>query len=118
MSEERREAQRQGGLQQVGNLLSQEEVLRRREGWKYLALQGYLVGRPHQFEYELESYVFDLALLDANILVEFDGPYHSGSQQCIVDQAKDLVAQRHGFVVVRRAVRPASVIEPSAIDGL
>lgn len=118
MNEGRREAQRQGGLLQSGNLLSQDEVLRRREGWKYLALQGCLADRPHQFEYELESYVYDLALFDVSILVEFDGPYHSGKNQSIVDQTKDLIARRHGFVVVRRAVSPASIIEPSAIDGL
>lgn len=118
MNDGRREAQRQGGYLQAGNLLSQGEVLRRREGWKYLALQEYLASRPHQFEYELESYIFDLALLDVNTLVEFDGPYHSRSEQCRVDQEKEAVAQRHGFVVVRRRVNPASLIDPSTIDGV
>jgi len=118
MSEGRRESQRQAGLEHSNNLLSQSEVLKRREGWKYAALERVLEGRDYEFEYGLGGYVFDLALLDVGVLVEFDGPYHEQGEQPDVDEVKDTVAERNGFVVVRRAVQPATVISPTTIQGL
>jgi very-short-patch-repair endonuclease len=118
MNEERREAQRQSGVAQAVNLISTDEALRRRERWKYAALEEALVGRPHQFEYPLENSVFDLALLDVRVLVEFDGPEHLGPVQRVRDDAKDALASRHGFLVVRRPVEPVTIIDPSTITGL
>jgi very-short-patch-repair endonuclease len=65
----------------------------------------------------IDGRVFDLALFDAKVLIEFDGPYHHGSQLG-VDRTKEEVAANHGFVVIRREVRPATVIDPETIDGL
>jgi very-short-patch-repair endonuclease len=45
--------------------------------------------------------VFDLALLDRKILVEFDGAYHDTRTQSKEDLRKDRVAQRRGWNVVR-----------------
>ena len=118
MSEQRREAQRQAGLDHSENLASVAEVLKSREGWKYAALETTLQGRPHEFEYELGGFVFDLALLDSRVLVEFDGPYHEGVDQRQVDQDKDRAAEAAGFVVVRRMVQPATVIGPNTIRNL
>jgi very-short-patch-repair endonuclease len=117
MSEERREAQRVGGVEKAGNLLSTSDVLKLRESWKYAALRDVLSARPHEFEFELDGYVFDLALLDVHILVEFDGPYHTGDQ-LKVDARKEEVARAHGFLVVRRSVQSAVVLNPITIDGL
>lgn len=118
MSFERREAQRLGGLASRDNLWPASDILKKREAWKYVALQVVLTNRPHEFEYPLEGYVFDLALLDVRTLVEFDGPYHKSPSQGATDAAKEAVAKKHGFVVVRRAVQPAVVIAPVTIEDL
>jgi len=118
MSEERRKAQAQGGLDNVKNLMSVAEALKRREAWKYAALEKHLAGRRHEFEFELEGRVFDLALLDERVLVEFDGPEHRSDVGVSDDVEKDRVAEAAGYVVVRRSVVPSTVISPETIVGL
>lgn len=93
-------------------------ALKLREDWKYARLRKALGERPHEFEYGLGGYVYDLALLDTHVLVEFDGPDHRSRAQRAVDRNKGRVARANGFTVVRRAVRPMAVIEPSALEGL
>lgn len=117
MSEERREAQRQSGKIHCNNF-STAKGLRSREAWKYVALQKYLGKRHYQFEFEINGCIFDLALLDKNILVEFDGPYHAREPQLSRDADKDHVANKAGFKVVRRNVESMTVISPSTIEGL
>ena len=104
MSEDRRAAQRDGGIANAHQLLRPDDVLRLREGWKYEALRGALAGRQHVFEYPVADRVFDLALLDTRVLVEFDGPYHRFITAD--DAAKDALAAANGFKVVRRHVEP------------
>jgi len=121
MTRERREAQHQAGLRHTENLLTAAEVLKRREAWKYTACREVLESsdRDYEFEFELCGYVFDLALHDAKVLVEFDGPYHDADNwQRERDKAKDRVAKDAGFVIVRRTVEPMAVVHPSAIEGL
>ena len=118
MNEERRAAQRVAGVEKASNLLSTADVLKLREAWKYAPLREALGNRPHEFEYELGGYVFDLALLDVRVLVEFDGPYHDASDQLQVDARKEEVARAHGFLLVRRSVQAAVVLNPNTIDGL
>jgi len=117
MSEERREAQRRGGLEQVGNLISASETLRRREAWKYERLGKFLVlmGEDHVFEHPVGNYVFDLALPDRRTLVEFDGSYHWGPGQQGLDGTKDAVAKEAGWVVVRVETTTNQVIEPDVL---
>jgi len=62
--------------------------------------------------------VFDLALKDTKVLVEFDGYYHDVPQQQAADKLKTEAAEAAGFKVVRRYTETACVIVPSAIDGL
>lgn len=118
MNEDRRLAQREAGLRFVDNLISTDEVLKRREAWKYELLKKALDGRDHEFEYALENSVFDLALFDKKILVEFDGPYHKLDSQIERDLEKDAIAARNGFLVIRRTVAQAQVILPETIEGL
>lgn len=77
MSDERREAQRQGGLASVQNL-STASALRSRESWKYADVRTYLtdLGIEHEFEFQIGHFIYDLALLSRKILIEFDGPDH------------------------------------------
>lgn len=118
MNEDRREAQRQSGLTFSRNLIPPSEALKLREQWKYVALEAELQGRPYEFEHALGGYVFDLALFDTKVLVEFDGPYHECSDQRGTDSEKDRVAEAAGFLVVRRAVQSATIIAPGTIRDL
>jgi very-short-patch-repair endonuclease len=117
MSEERREAQKAAGRASE-NHISPAETLKKREAWKYAVLREALGDRSHEFEFELEGYVFDLALFDENVLVEFDGPYHRGKSQRVQDRRKEAAAARNGFVLVRRRVLPTVVIDVATIEGL
>lgn len=118
MTEERRAAQRMGGLAKVGNLLPTEAVLKLREASKYAALGEELtrVGVPHEFEYRIGDVIFDLALTDRKLLVEFDGPYHRDRTQLVHDGAKDDVARLQGWGVMRISTDtghiPADVLRP------
>lgn len=119
VTETRREAARRcGRATGAANLPSQDYLLRRREQWKYVELEQALTHRNHQFEFPIEDRVFDLALLDVRVLVEFDGPYHSNPSQRPRDEEKEELAQRYGFVVVRKSVAQASVIGVETIQGL
>jgi very-short-patch-repair endonuclease len=62
--------------------------------------------------------VFDLALLDTRVLVEFDGPYHGYGEQIATDAKKDETAIAYGFALERRIVAAASVLSPAVISGL
>jgi len=106
------------GKQHIDNLLSASAVLKRREWWKYAKIDKALEWRIHEFEYPLGGYVFDLALLDVNVLVEFDGPDHKLIYQKKIDREKESVARSLGFSVVRRDVKPMAIIPISAIKGL
>ena len=119
MTQKRKRAASLAGKAHVENLLSVSSVLKRREGWKYAEIDRVLSLRPHEFEYAIEGkYIFDLALFDVNILVEFDGPHHHRQPQENIDLEKDAFAESHGFKVVHRDVEPASVTPLSAIRGL
>lgn len=118
MTDGRRAAQRAAGLKHANNLQDQATTLKTREAWKYAALKKALRGRRHEFEFKLGRFVFDLALLDERILIEFDGPHHQDARQLAVDARKDRLAKRHGFRIERRRVRPAIVISPDTIVGL
>lgn len=121
MTDKRREAQRLSGLQHGANanLITPAETLRKRESWKYVAIKDVLEksGRKFQFEYEIDGYIFDLALLDVMVIVEFDGNYHRGCQLS-VDADKDGVAASAGFSIIRRCTISATVIDPVTIEGL
>jgi len=74
--------------------------LRSRENWKYQSLQKYLDQKNivHQFEFVIENSIYDLALIDKKILIEFDGPYH---QWLDSDTQKSILAKSNGWNIVR-----------------
>ncbi len=118
MTEERRAAQRLGGLARVANLNTPEETLKLREDSKYSAVRAELTQReiPHEFEYRIGDVIFDLAITDRRLLVEFDGPYHRCRTQLVQDGAKDDVARLQGWCVIRVPTDtgdiPADVLRP------
>lgn len=118
LTEKSMKARRESGFKSRKNLLSAVECLRLREGWKYAALREHLGDRLYQFEFEIKECVFDLALLDVQVLVEFDGKYHGSAKQRVRDADKDKVAAEAGFKVVRRRVEQSTVISPATIAGL
>jgi len=120
MSKSRRKAQRTGGIMQIDNLLTTAETLKLREAWKYVAIKEMLAksGREFEFEFELADRVYDLALLDTKVLVEFDGPYREWSEQQEDDKDKEKIAEEAGFTVIRRQTLPATVISPLTLEGL
>jgi very-short-patch-repair endonuclease len=117
VTDKRRETARRLGVES-NNLISVDEALKKREAWKYAALKDVLVDRAYEFEYPLGGYVYDLALFDDKILIEFDGPNHADVAQKQIDDKKDSVAISHGFFVVRRSVAKVAVISPEILEGL
>jgi very-short-patch-repair endonuclease len=90
-----------------------------REKWKYESLEKFLIKSkvPYQFEFYFTGgkYVFDLALLNKNLLIEFDGRYHEGSIQRKEDKKKDREAIDRGWRVVRLPVTANTRIRPSVL---
>lgn len=117
MSPARREAQRQAGLRHAKNL-SVAAAMKIREAWKYELLRPMLENEDHEFECEIGGFVFDLVLYARKIAVEFDGPEHGIGKRAVTDEEKDRAAEAAGFIVVRRAVLPATVISPETMAGL
>lgn len=88
--------------QEVGHI-NQEKLtiegiakgLRVREGWRYRNLEQYLQERsePYQFEFPLDKYVYDLALPNRGVLVEFDEVYHCSDQQRKTDIQKRSICE-------------------------
>lgn len=117
LTPEGKEAQRQAGIANKANLMSAADVLKSREAWKYTELERALIGVPHEFEFALGDYVFDLALPGLSILVEFDGKYHTG-KQLSVDSAKDALAVSQGLSVVRIKTDDTKVIPSVVLNEL
>lgn len=73
--------------------------LRSREAWKYEEVKQELISNKlnHQFEYVIENSIYDLALIDKKILIEFDGPYH----EWINDEVKNELAELYQWKLIR-----------------
>lgn len=113
----RRSAQKRAGREHAANL-KVAAALKSRECWKYSALSDYLGDRAHEFEFELMGRVFDLALFDTKVLVEFDGPDHRSEETKKNDSKKEQLAKKWGWIVKRRTVRPSTAIDPVTLVGL
>jgi len=97
-------------------------ALRSRESWKYTVLRGYLesIDLHFQFEYHLPDtpYIYDLALLDSMILVEFDGEYHNYPARREKDLKKDEAAYQSGWRLVRVPVSMNQVIDSALLEAV
>lgn len=98
-----------------GNLMSAAEVLKLREHWKYKLIAEHLerLGVPHEFEFEIKPFIYDLALTRNKVLVEFDGPEHSVAPVLKRDAERDAWAAQMGWRVVRVAVKSNSQVTVS-----
>lgn len=121
VNEARREAGRKAAAANFIYDLSQiQYALLTRDGWKYVELDKYLnsINEPHEFEYILGKYheharIYDLALTERKILIEFDEPHHRYTEDD--DGLKDEHARKYGFEVKRIQIDTHTVIDPSCI---
>lgn len=94
--------------------------LRTREAWKYEELDKYLKSNNtnYQFEYCIDNSIFDLAILDQKLLIEFDGSYHQDSRQQIRDDKKEQVAISNGWQLKRIQVENNTVIDSTSLSNI
>jgi very-short-patch-repair endonuclease len=98
-----REALANNGRAHMGDIGKLRTILIKREAYKYTALSEYLRIREikHQFEFVLGRWIYDLALVEYNALIEFDGLYHKREVQRKLDKEKDRDAAKNGYKVIR-----------------
>ncbi len=93
-------------------------MIKKREAWKYVELEELLTSQriPHEFELWLSgtNYLYDLALLEQKVIIEFDGPEHCG-EQAYKDRQKAKAAEDQAWTVIRIPVVPNTVISPECI---
>lgn len=93
--------------------------LRKREAWKYKKIQAALNKKGVNFisEYPLigTKYIFDLALVDSKIFIEFDSKYHKNKRQLPVDEDKEKMAKEHGWAVIRKSMQSGKAVDVNLI---
>lgn len=119
VSDYRRQRMSDGG-KAPSSVKSAQMALKRREAWKYARMKTFLdsISEAYEFEYLLDGYIFDLALLSRKILVEFDGDYHTGSDQLDTDETKEVIATSSGWRLVRVATDNNCEIDPRLVLSL
>jgi len=120
VTQRRREKARLVGLRNARLHLGVDSIassLRSREMWKYEKILNFLSSIRERFEveYVLDRYIYDLALIDRKMLVEFDSDYHDWEKQKRRDCIKDKIASQNGWSVVRIAVGANDVIEQETL---
>jgi len=103
-----------------GDLRHIARGLRTRENWKYVELEKFLKYKEEEFvfEYVVGEGIFDLALPDKKILIEFDGRYHGSSKQSQVDLRKEASAHKEGWQIIRINTADNAVIPGSALYSI
>jgi very-short-patch-repair endonuclease len=118
VSEKRIQAGRKLGLDKnshTTNIVAAS--LRSREMWKYIQINNELIERKinYQFEYVIENSIFDLALIDLKILIEFDGPYHKWLES---DRCKTELADNYGWKLIRIETEANEEIKINKIENI
>jgi very-short-patch-repair endonuclease len=94
--------------------------LRVRESWKYEQIKQELLNKHETFEFEYVlpggNYIYDLALLDKKIFVEFDSPYHKEAKSKERDIKKDIYAEKFGWKVIRIKTKFNTVIDKNVVN--
>lgn len=116
----RREKAIETGKMNSENLLTVEDMMKKREAFKYELMLVVLKEHKidHEFEYRLGEYIFDLAIFDSEILVEFDEEYHNFKNQKISDDKKQKFAESKGFTVIRIETEKHETIPASYISDI
>jgi len=104
----------------LSNLISPKEALKLREAWKYQEIKNILDIKEirHEFEFGMGNFIYDLALFDTKILIEFDGLGHG--YQCVkeYEDEKDQWAIENGWKIFRIKVRSNMAIDPIVLSVL
>ena len=109
-------------LQQAfqGNVAKVKDMMLKREKEKYSLLKEYLCSNliSHDFEFILEDKLYDLALTERKILIEFDGKDHQIKKGgCFEnDRVKDQIALNNGWRIERVQVESGELIPVSKIQ--
>jgi very-short-patch-repair endonuclease/ribosomal protein L33 len=126
VTELRRSTNKEWGLKNcyksnnIGSIDSIAKGLRIREAWKYSLIKSFLdkSNIRYQFEFPCGSGIFDLALLDLKVFIEFDGPYHNYEKIEQIDNKKTVDAKNFGWSVVRIKIEQNTIIDPNLIYHL
>jgi len=100
------------------NLISVDETLRKRENWKYKKIIELLDRNniKYEFEYRIKPYIYDLALFEKKIFIEFDGKYHfTEKEQKQTDRKKDELARKNNWKIIRIPVQTNVIIDPGCL---
>lgn len=91
-------------------------LLKQREAWKYIEIKKLLefLEEPFEFEYLIDKYIYDLALINRHIFIEFDGPEH----KYLNENDKENTALQNGWTIIRHTVQPNEVIKPDFLYSI
>ena len=93
------------------------------ECWKYEKIDKILKDKNinYKFEYPMigndKLYIYDLALIDKKIIIEFDEKHHNDTRQRKIDAIKNEIAITSGWEIKRIKVK-SEVFEFSVIEKL
>ena len=97
-----------------GSVEQIKKIMVSREKRKYAKIEEYLRKEniKHEFEFILGNKLYDLALIDLNILIEFDGKDHQLKKgECFEnDRLKDQIATKNGWAIKRVQVLNNEII--------
>lgn len=84
-----------------------------REMHRYSLIDSFLndLSIDHEFEFELEGRIFDLAIPAMMYMFEFDGPNHKYRDEYDNDRLKDTIAKSNGWTLVRIRYDDSSIQE-------
>ncbi len=87
---------------------------------KYAEIRDFLGSAKiaYEFEYRVGRYIFDLALPDRHLLVEFDGPEHRTPSGLRRDVRRDATAFQAGWQVFRIPVRARQIVPASLLEAV
>ena len=116
----RHEQAQKTAMRNVKYILGIESIaksLRAREAWKYEELRRRLEssGIEYEFEHVIGRYIYDLALFDSKLLIEFDGPNHQEAYQIVEDVRRTEVAIANGWELSRIEVESQAIIAPDLL---
>lgn len=72
----------------------------------------------YEFEKRIDKFVFDLALEDQRVLIEFDGPEHRTPKGTERDAVRDRSAELLGWKVLRIPVKTGQIIPASMLEAV
>ena len=99
-----------------------KRMMEKREKYKYSEIETFLQNNniKYDFEFVLENKLYDLALIDKRVLIEFDGKDHECSKgECFEnDKIKDTIALQNNWTLKRIKVKSSEIISCETIKDI